>query len=284
MSARSGFASTLTLSYDFVFLTVVQLGLDGRKLTAEKKRCPLHPIRKTPCVSCKDSTGISVGEFEYSADAAVILTYHKLRDDLHDKGIGSRLAAAALIPFYRKPYKAAAKRYPYLAQSVENAMTEQSRLERDGCRSVDMACEPTAQMMKAVFRETGGNDPDMRELMGRFGYLLGRYVYICDALDDLLDDFKQGNFNPLISKKPTDKNRGREVPDEKSVNNAMRTAEQSVNFTLGELSDVYVKLGLGDMQPITDNIIYLGLKNTFKSVKNKCKNNINNINNKTKER
>lgn len=268
MSARSGAVSTLTLSYDFVFLTVAHLGLNDRRLAAEKRRCPVHPIRKTPCVSCKSRPN---AEFEYSADAAVILTYHKLCDDLHDKGVKSRLAAAALLPFYRRPYKKAAQRCPYLSQSIEAAMTEQSRLEREKCRSLDMAAEPTAQMMKAVFREICRFDPDMRDLMGRFGYLLGRYVYICDALDDLCEDFRRRNYNPLITKRIAEENRGSKELSDESFEQAAKYAERSVYLTLGELSEIYVRLDFHGMQPIMDNIVYLGLKNTFLSVKNKFK-------------
>lgn len=258
ISERGGFFSTLTLSYDFVFLTVMQLGLNDRDICAEKRRCPVHPIRKTPCVKC--ASGVS-REFEYSADAAALLTYHKLRDDLRDKGIKSRLTAAALLPFYIKPYKKAAERYPYLSQSIERAMEEQRTLERNGCRSLDMLAEPTAKMMAAVFREIGGFDPDMREKLGRFGYLLGRYVYVCDALDDLRDDCRRGNYNPLLKGKG---NKGA-ISDEDFKRSA-EFARKSLNLTLGELSEVYSRLELHGMRPITDNVIYLGLKNTFSSI------------------
>jgi hypothetical protein len=33
-----------------------------------------------------------------------------------------------------------------------------------------------------------------------FGYLVGRWVYLCDAADDFEKDRHSGNFNPLASK------------------------------------------------------------------------------------
>lgn len=264
MSQRSGAVSTLTLSYDFVFLTLVQLGINGTQLTAQRKRCPVHPIKKTPCVSCISEKS---GEFEYSADASVILTYHKLKDDLTDKGIKSRLVAAALLPFYVKPYRQAKSRRKNLAQAVEEAMKRQKSLERERKRSLDRAAEPTAAMMRAVFRETGGCDPELRELLGDLGYMLGRYVYICDALDDLHDDYAKGNYNPLIKKSMT--GGSEKTLERQDAERAADFAQQSVFLTLGRLSDIYARIDLGKMQPMIDNIVYLGLKDTFMQIKKK---------------
>ncbi len=75
-------------------------------------------------------------------------------------------------------------------------MAFQREIEDMNIRSVDAAAEPTARMMKAVFRGVCRYDPDDREMMGEFGYLLGRFVYICDALDDLKDDFKKARLQP----------------------------------------------------------------------------------------
>ncbi len=86
ITERSGFVPSLLLSYDIVFLTVAALGYDKSAVAAEKRRCPLHPIKKTPCVYCRQA-GAENAAFEYAADAAIMLDYHKLRDDLHDKGL-----------------------------------------------------------------------------------------------------------------------------------------------------------------------------------------------------
>lgn len=70
-------------------------------------------------------------DLKYTSSAAVILTYHKLRDDIADKGLKGKLAAFALLPFFKKPYKKAARLYPDLAPAVENAMKLQNKIERE---------------------------------------------------------------------------------------------------------------------------------------------------------
>ncbi len=266
LTEQYGFSAALPLSYDFVFLTILQLGLNDTKPISQKKRCPVHPIRKTLCISCKD---LSSNEFEYSSDAEVILTYHKLCDDLRDHGLKSKLRAAFMLPVMRKSYKQAAAKHKSLTASIQNAMKEQRKIERAKYRSLDRAAEPTATMMKAIFREIGGCDPDKRDLLGQFGYLLGRYVYICDALDDIEDDYKNNNYNPLLTKKMLSQIGKCDKLPKYCLIKASTLAEQSLNLTLGRLADIYTEISFNQMQPITDNIIYLGLKNTFFEIKKK---------------
>ena len=262
LTERYGYISSLPLSYDFVFLTIAQIGLNGCEVKAEKKRCPTHLIRKTSCISCMNTDK----EFEYSADAQVILTYHKLCDDLYDHSIKNKLRALAALPFYIKPYRQASKHQHELAKSVRLAMKDQRSIERSRKLSLDMAAQPTADIMKAIFRQTGGTDPQKRDTLAEFGYMLGRYVYLADALDDIRHDYKNHNYNPLITRKLRIMS-GKELSDE-AVKLAADKAQSSIFLTLGSMADVYNRLDFGSMQPIMDNIVFLGLKNSFFEVRN----------------
>lgn len=260
MGRRYGFFTRFTLSYDFTFLALMDLSVHDKKLDAQMERCIAHPHKKSMCATCKNDMG-------RSSAAAVILTYHKLKDDIADRDIKSRLLAYSVIPFFKKPYKQAAKLYPELAPKIEDAMALQNKIEKEKCAGIDQACEPTAMMMKAVFGMIAVND-EQRDLLERFGYLLGRYIYITDALDDLYDDHKQGGYNPLLYKFSQN---GKDCKSENIPQNMLDDikafADDSINFTLGELAEIYVKLDLKRYRDILDNIIYLGLKNTYSNVK-----------------
>lgn len=58
-------------------------------------------------------------------------------------------------------------------------------------------------MMQAVAGGLTSKHDQRRPLLERFGYLLGRFIYICDALDDLPDDHESESYNPLLAKFPT---------------------------------------------------------------------------------
>lgn len=258
MGRRNGFFTRFTLSYDFTFLALMELSVKDKKLEACRQRCIAHPLKKTMCACATD-------DISYSSVSAVILTYHKLRDDIADKGIKGKITAMLTLPFFRKPYKKAKAEYPVLAEKIESAMALQKKVEEKKTDGIDIACEPTAQMMSAVFSELS-DDADTKMKLERFGYLLGRYIYITDALDDLKDDHKKGSYNPLLNTCNV-KTGGDKIPDEQieAINNY---ADDSINFTLGSLADTYVELGTKRYKDILDNIIYLGLKNVYASVRN----------------
>ena len=258
MGRRSGFFTRFTLSYDFTFLALMDLSVRGAKLETCRERCIAHPLKKTMCACEKN-------DLSYSSMSAVILTYHKLKDDIADKGIKGKITAMLTLPFFKKPYRKAKAEYPKLAQKIESAMALQKSIEDKKADGIDIACEPTAQMMSAVFGELS-KDADTIQKLERFGYLLGRYIYITDALDDLKDDYKKGSYNPLINSCNV-KSGLEKIPDEQ-IKKINTYADDSINFTLGSLADVYVELGLKRYKDILDNIIYLGLKNVYAAVRN----------------
>ena len=262
---RYGLGAALALSYDLTFLAALHIALNGSELISEKHRCPVHPLKGRLCVCRKDSRD---KELEYAADCHVILSFSKLTDDLFDGSILKKLRAAALLPsayilFYRK----AKKHRPGLARAVRNAMKEQRRTERSGTRSIDRLSEPTASMMRALFCELGDCDPDKRTELGRLGYMLGRFIYICDALDDIAEDAKNGDVNPFLPR--SFKRDCGKVPDEQIYIRAVRNARAAVELTLGELSAIYELLPLTAVKPVTDNIVEPGLRHNFNRIAEK---------------
>lgn len=250
-----GFIPRFTLSYDFTFLSLVDLSVNETKISCERKRCMAHPLKKTVCVSCAEGT-------EYASYAAMLLIYHKLKDDLYDKQVKSKLRSALILPFFKRPYKKARAKYADLADTIEEQMKIQRKIEAEKCAKIDIACDPTAKIMEAIFGglSYGGKNADLK----RFGYLLGRYVYLCDALDDVREDYQKGNYNPLLL--IFENNSRSEQMSDDCYNNVKQYVRDSVNFTLGELAEVYVRLDLRMYKPIIDNIVYLGLKNVYEFV------------------
>ena len=99
----TGAFSRVTLSYDFVFLAIVRMGLIGEVPAFEQKRCFVHPTRKRP-TACENET------LRYCAGAAALLSYGKCRDDLHDETGLRRLGAWLLLPFLAHARRRALKK------------------------------------------------------------------------------------------------------------------------------------------------------------------------------
>ncbi len=248
LGRQYGFISRMTLSYDFAFLGLMALAVnDSFPAEVEPQRCVAHPWRKTPCLISSDG-------LEYTAAAAEILIHNKIADDAADKKFFGRISARFMLIITNKAYKKARDKYPELAEYVAGQMKRQDKLEKDNCKSIDRASEPSSNILGEIAAGLT-EDEEQKRILRRFGYLLGRYVYIADAFDDVEKDFHTGGFNPLIWGNPAINDL--DLPD------VQKRTYDSINFTLGALADAYVRLDIKRFKPITDNIVYLGLKNTF---------------------
>ncbi len=248
-----GAASRITLSYDFAFLGLMALALNDTEAEMCRRRCAVHPFRKTPCINSDKG-------LEYTAAAASILIYNKIRDDVNDKRFLAKAGPLFMLMITRGAYKKASEKYPELSEYVSEQMDIQSKLEKENCRSIDRASEPSSNILGEI--AAGLSEvPEEKRILRRFGYLLGRYIYIADAFDDVEKDFRSNGFNPLIL--------GNKAVNDLDKDEIRAKAETSINFTLGALADSYVMLEIKRFKPIIDNIVYLGLKNGFYDIINK---------------
>ena len=90
-------------------------------------------------------------------------------------------------------------------------------------------------------------DAMQKQVLGSFGYQLGRWIYLMDAADDLEKDIKKGQFNPF-------RKSARETPDK-----MMLYCNDVLNMTVSQLILAYNLLDLTSYKEILDNIVCHGL-------------------------
>ena len=243
-----GPAARMTLSFDFTFLAALMMALAEDKPVYTRRKCAANPLKS--CIMA------DLGKIQSRCcDCAVLMLWYKLEDDLKDHGTASRLRAAALYPAARLAYQKAAGRQPELDQLIGDNMRLQAETEAAGTASADLASEPTARVLSGLL-STLSDDPMQKRVLERLGYLMGRYVYLCDALDDLEDDREKGNYNPFLA----DQSAGPE-----QIENAIGT----LYLTIAEAAKTFELLELKRFEPILANILYQGMKETVDSIVSK---------------
>ena len=120
-----GLFARLTLSYDFTFAALLRLA--ERRMDGESSYELVHPFAK--CNAC--SGGES--DFSFTAAAAVIMMFYKLRDNLRDSGFWKRLVSRLLYPFAAHAHNKAKKHFPLVEEIVARMMEEQAALEGSSC-------------------------------------------------------------------------------------------------------------------------------------------------------
>ncbi len=233
-----GIFSRFLLNYDLVLLAVTADALSGEAGAVRCEGCFANPITKRP--TCHETAGLAL-----AADGLVMLSYHKLCDNLDDEKFLKRLGYRLLKPFAGRMYKKAAKRHPALAQTLTQAMDAQRVLEAAGCASLDAACEPTAQMCAALFAAAGANDAE-RRLLYRLGLFAGQIVYLLDAAEDFEGDQKAGRYNVFIQGGYTKES-------------AAEATRRRCRMAAGEIALCYNALDIRQYTNILDNIFFLGL-------------------------
>mgnify|MGYP007110282119 FL=1 len=183
LKEKYGLTGQLSLSYDMTFVILLLSGLYEPDTVTESCKCIAHPLEKH-MVKKNECT-------EYAADMNILLTYYKCLDDWQDdRKCGKRIYAGLL----EKGYRAVGRRHGGKVRAIEAAMRQLTRKEKEGCTDIDemsrLFGEVMAQIM--VYR----ND-EWKDCLYRIGMYLGKFIYLCDAYEDVEKDMKTGSYNPL---------------------------------------------------------------------------------------
>lgn len=243
LGRRYGPFARMSLSYDLTTLALLDMALDGADPDFCAGRCSYNPFKR--CARCRNTRAT-----DRAADISALLTYYKLRDTLADGGIWQRLGAALLYPLAAIDRRRAARRYPAADERIAAMMAAQATVERENTPSVDAAAEPFAQLLGWLTAEIAADDTN-RRVLTRFGYCLGRWVYLIDAADDLADDLKRRNYNPFLARDG--------VTDTAALADTRRAALPTLNACLAECLAAYELLDIRRFDGILRNIITEGM-------------------------
>lgn len=242
-----GFPARLVLNYDCTFYAVLRLAVaESTEPDFYRGRCVVNPLKK--CGFCRENGQ----ELASAAALTVILAYYKVKDNIADSGFFRRLLSFAVLPFFKRKKRKAAKKYPELERIVASAMQEQAKVEHEDC-GIDRAAEPTAKMLAGIF-ETIGAGSSLGRILHEAGYYLGRWVYLMDAADDLQKDIKKKNFNPFAA-------HFKLTPEstQEQLEKARDFANEELNSTLARLSAAVELLEMNSLGPVVRNVVANGL-------------------------
>lgn len=248
LKSEYGYLSRFGLNYDSVFLALLLSSVTNDDYDCKNEICIAHPTKKTPIMVKNDS-------LSYSAAVMMILALLKLEDDIRDeKSIKAAITYCLLIGAKRK----VKKRYGELYSVCREQINKLSNLENNMCKNIDELSDCFANLLKILFAPDYIEDESVSRILSYMGYMLGRFIYILDAYEDIEKDKKTNSFNPFnLSNDTLNKD---EVYD-------------ILSFNLSSMASSYELLNLKINKPILDNIIYLGLSGVLeKSIKGEQKN------------
>ena len=249
--------SSLTLSYDIAFLVLVRLSFLSVVPDFRKGRCPFNPAKS--CNYCTNGDG----QLRYSAAISMLLFYHKVKDNISDSSFFKRLLMYLILPYAFLKKQKAEKMYPEVGDFIAEAMKRQVEKEKSATASPDEAAHESADALGKIF-SFGLNDE--KGSIYRFGYGMGKWVYLCDAADDLADDLETGSYNVFVNMLALEKGDSLTAGDRKVI-------EHCLNMSCAFAAEGFEEAKNKTLTPIIENIIYSGTQIVMNNIlKGKNKN------------
>ena len=251
MGKRYSFIYKMSLSYDFVFMVLLRLFASPEKVSFSTKRCIAHPLKKKLMMDENEA-------LKTAADVGVIMLYHDFVDKINDKDSKKRFFFRLFLPELKRLRKKACKNIEIFEfdKLVEQKLSVLSNYEKNNTDSVDLPANEFGCVLGEAL--SIGYAENTKRTVAEIGRNIGKWIYICDAVDDVEKDEKTCSYNPFLAIYKTSE-------EAKKHGNSINSA------LLNELNCAYNAFILLDntdsgISNILDNIIRIGNINTQEKI------------------
>ena len=234
---RCGKACRMALSFEMTFLSMLLTSLYEPETGSEMRRCAFHPIQKRLMLGNE--------AIDYCADLSALISYYDLRDGWEDEKRVDKLAESALL---KTAAKRAGEALPRQREAVERYVAKLHEVEQKNDMNLDAAANLSGELLGELYVwKKDVYERDLREL----GFYLGKFIYLCDSFEDVEQDIKKKNYNPLIERF--------ERPKFEAESRAM------LEDMMARACRAFECLPLLEDAPIMRNILYSGIWLRFES-------------------
>lgn len=241
LKRKYGASGQIALSYDMTFLAILLTGLYEPETKAGSCKCAAHPFE-----SHSTSSNIFT---EYAADMNVLFAYYKCRDDWADERKLFKLLYGRILR--GRTGKLWNDRKDKLKE-IGLIMERFSEAERAQGADIDTMSGLFGRVMAEIVTP---REDEWSENLRAFGFYLGKFIYLCDAYEDVEKDIRKGAFNPLKSMY--------ERPDfEEECKNILM-------MMMSECCREFEKLPILENAEILRNILYSGVWCRYEAVHEK---------------
>ena len=239
---KYGLKGRVSLNYEMTFLAMLLGALYEPETDSKVGGCVMHPLRKQKSYSCS--------YIEYAADMNILLTYYKCLDNWQDD---RSVLSAAYAGTLRRSWKKVLEKYPQKAEQIRSALQSLSKAEEQQSSELDLTAGCFGDLCRAVFAY---RQDEWSIELERFGFYLGKFIYILDAWDDRERDEKKGVYNPILVRMHSEWCGLSERELRERVRDILK-------LQISESCRVYERLPIVDNVGIFRNVLYSGVWTRF---------------------
>jgi hypothetical protein len=186
LKKKYGVCGQMSLSYDMTFLAILLTGLYEPETRSGSCKCVAHPFE-----SHETRNNIYT---EYAADMNILFSCYKCRDDWEDERKFRKLIYGRVLEGRAGRLK---ELYGTKLRTINLLMQDFSEKEKAETADIDAL----AGLFGAVMGEIMAvREDEWAESLRRLGFFLGKFIYLCDAYEDIEADIRKGTPNPLKQK------------------------------------------------------------------------------------
>ncbi len=241
LKKRYGAVGQMSLSYDMTFVLMLLSSLYEPETELSQCKCIAHPFEK-------HATRQNLLT-DYIADMNVLLTCYKCEDDWADEKKFFKLVYGKLLEGKGKKNE---KLYQDKMQKIYQLMQDYSYAESAGREDIDTMAGLFGKVMAEI---VACREDEWSEILRRFGFYLGKFIYLMDAYEDVEEDIRKDNFNPFKKKYGQ--------PDFEEECRVILT------MMMSECCREFEKLPILDNVEILRNILYSGVWCRYEAVREK---------------
>lgn len=243
LKKRYGGCGQLSLSYDMTFLAILLTGLYDPETTLGSCKCIAHPFENH-----RTRNNIYT---EYAADMNMLFACYKCQDDWKDEKKLWKLLYGRLLEGKTGRLK---ELYAEKIKAITLLMQEFSDAESSEQADIDTLAGLFGRVMAEVMAV---REDEWAENLRHLGFFLGKFIYLCDAYEDVEEDIKKGTPNPLKHRY--------ENPDFEDESKTI------LMMMMSECCKEFEKLPILENVEILRNILYSGVWCRYEAVHEKRK-------------
>ncbi len=230
-------------TYDITFLSLFTHDILSQEVQFKEGKCIGNPFQSKLIVEGNPL-------LERLCASNVIMAYYKLSDDVIDGGGGGKRRLVRSL--CKKAYRKAVEKMPKVDEILKNRYAELREMEKAGETSIDKVSHSFASLLREVTAEILGDGAPENALA--LCYNIGKFVYLIDALDDIDEDAKSGNYNPFLASGKVFEGRKKFFDDNKAE------IEFTLACTVNRTIECFNSLKFSQSYTLLKNIIYDGLR------------------------
>ena len=161
-----------------------------------------------------------------------------------------------ILPYAFLKNRKAEKMYGEISRIIRESMARQAEAEKENTDIIDKAAHESADALGKILAY---GFEDEKGSIYRFGYGVGKWVYLCDAADDLRDDLKKGSFNVFA-------NMLKLKNEEDITEGDLHIIESNLNMSCALAAESFEETKDKTLVPIVNNIIYGGTSKVMNNI------------------